>query len=296
MAIGIILGAVFIILCIAAAAISFHCFGDENVAGGMAALLFAIGFAVAFFLVPFSFHTVDTGEIAVVKHLGEAKELRAAGTHYDFWITNSYQVYDAKVQSANIDTMTYSSDAQTMDVQLTLQYQIESDRVIEIARQYGSLDVLEDRLRSVAVEKTKAVLSAHKAMDIIANRAAMSPAVEQAIKNAIGDEYYVNVTTVVLTNIDFSDAFESAVEEKMIAEQNQLRSEYENKTKVAQAEAAANAKLIAAKAEAEANRLLEQSVTDRILRKLFIEKWNGVLPGFVSGDAVNTFLPISTGE
>jgi len=74
-------------------------------------------------------------------------------------------------------------------------------------------------------------------MNIISDRAAMSPAVETAIKEAIGDEYFVNVTAVVLTNIDFSDAFELAVEEKMIAEQKQLKAEYENQTKVAQAEA-----------------------------------------------------------
>ena len=70
----------------------------------------------------------------------------------------------------------------------------------------------------------------------------MSPAVEEAIKGAIGGEYFVNVTTVVLTNIDFSDAFETAVEEKMVAEQMQLKAQYENQTKVAEAEA--DAKII----------------------------------------------------
>ena len=59
----------------------------------------------------------------------------------------------------------------------------------------------------------------------------------------VGNEYFVKVNTVVLTNIDFSDAFESAVEEKMIAEQAKLKAEYENQTKIdqAEAEAAANA-------------------------------------------------------
>lgn len=296
MAIGIILGIVFAVLCIVSGVIAYACFDNDNQAGGVVAVLVAIALGISFFLVPFSFHTVDTGEVAVVKHLGEARDVRTAGTHYDFWITNSYQVYDAKVQSVDIDTMTYSSDAQTMDVQMTLQYQIMSDKVIEIARQYGSLDILESRIKSIAIEKTKAVLSAHKAMDIIANRAAMSPAVEAAIKAAIGDEYFVNVTTVVLTNIDFSDAFETAVEDKMIAEQNQLRAEYENKMKVAQAEADASAKLIAAEAEAEANKLLERSLTDKILQEMYIEKWNGVLPRFVSGDAANVLIPANVGE
>ena len=233
---------------------------------------------IAFVCIPFSIRTVDTGEIAVVKHLGSARNVRTAGTYFDFWMTEDYQLYDAKVQNVTIDTMTYSSDAQTMDVQMTLQYQIMADKVVEIAKQYGSLELLQNRIESIAVEKTKAVLSARKAMDIIADRAAMSPAVEIAIQNAVDEDYFVTVNTVVLTNIDFSDAFETAVEEKMIAEQKQLKAEYENQTKVAQAEADAKARIIEAESEAKANELLEQSLTSKILQQRYLEKWNGELP------------------
>jgi len=296
MAIGIILGIVFLGLCIGAVVFACHQFGESNTAMGVVGVVCAIALFFVFILVPFSFHTVDTGEVAVVKRLGEAKEVRTAGTHYDFWVTTSYQKYDAKVQNVDIVTAAYSSDAQTMDIQMTLQYQIMSDKVIDIARQYGSLELLQNRIESIAIEKTKAVLSAHKAMNIIADRAAMSPAVEQAIKTAIGDEYFVNVTTVVLTNIDFSDAFENAVEEKMIAEQKQLKAEYENQTKVAQAEADAKAKIVAAEAEAKANELLEKSLTDKILREMYIEKWNGVLPNTVAGDSSTIMIPAYSGD
>lgn len=198
------------------------------------------------------FHTVDTGEVAVVKHLGEARDVRTAGTHFDFWITNTYAYYDAKVQNLDIATAAYSSDAQTMDVSMTLQYQIMSDKAIEIAKEYGSLTVLQNRIQSIAIEKAKSVLSSYKAMDIISERATMSPLVEKSIKTAISDKYFVTISTVVLTNIDFSDAFEKAVEDKMIAEQNQLRAEYENAAKIAAAEAEAEAAIQKAKGEAEA--------------------------------------------
>lgn len=244
----------------------------------------------AFALVPFSFHTVDTGEIAVVKHLGEAREIRTAGTHFDLWVTEKYQIYDAKVQNIDISTAAYSSDAQTMTIQMTMQFQIMGDKVMDVARQYGSLEVLQSRIQAIAIEKAKATLSAHKAMDIISDRASMSPAVEDAIRQAIGTDYYVNVVAVVLTNIDFSDAFEQAVEEKMIAEQLQLKAEYENQTKVAQAEAEAKAKLIAAEATSKANELLEQSLTEKILREMYINKWDGKLPNVVSDGSVITDL------
>lgn len=266
---------------------------------------------ISFILVPFSFHTVNAGEVAVVKHLGEAKEVKTAGTYWDFWITKSYTKYDAKVQNVDITTMAYSSDAQTMDVQMTLQYNMMSDHALDIATQYGTLETLQNRIQSIAIEKAKSVLSAYKAMDIIADRASMSPAVEAAIKDAIGDEYYVNVITVVLTNIDFSDAFELAVEEKMIAEQAKLKAEYENETKVAQAQAEiaiaqakADAKLkeaqaqieiekanaealkIQAEAEAEANKIISDSITDELIDKIYADNWNGELPDVIGNEEI----------
>ena len=179
---------------------------------------------------------------------------------------------------------------------MTLQYQIMPDKVADIATQYGSLEALQGRIQSIVIEKTKAVLSSHKAMNIIANRASISPAVEEAIKAAVDEEYFVSITAVVLTNIDFSDSFEKAVEDKMIAEQAKLKADYENETKIAKAEADAAAKLkeaqaaieiakaeaealkIAAEAEAAANKLVAQSLTDEVLEAKFYEKWDGKLP------------------
>ena len=63
----------------------------------------------------------------------------------------------------------------------------------------------------------------------------------------------------MLTNIDFSDAFEKTVEDKMIAEQEKLKAEYEKETAIVNAEKElevakleAQAKLEKAKADAEA--------------------------------------------
>lgn len=293
MAIGIITGIVLFVLAFVFGMIAFVNWDGPSKAAPIC-LVLAILMAVAFVIVPFSFHTINTGEIAVVKHLGKITHVRGAGANFDLWFLNSYQKYDTKVQNVEITTAAYSSDAQTMEVNMTLQYQIMSDKVIDIATQYGSLEALQNRIQSIAVEKTKAVLSSYKAMNIIADRAAISPAVEAAIKDAIGDEYFVNVNTVVLTNIDFSDAFELAVEEKMIAEQSKLKADYENQKKIALAEAdieiakaKAEAMMIEANAEAEANRIVAESLTQEILDKILADAWDGKLPEVVgNGDYI----------
>ena len=240
MIVGVILGFVIALFFVIFAAISFYSIKKHKKATAFVCGIICALLALGIIIVPMSFRTVDTGEVAVVKYLGKAKTVRTAGTYFDLWLTNTYDVYDAKVQNVEIITAAYSSDAQTMDIAMTLQYQIMGDRVIDIAEQYGSLDVLQSRIESIAIEKAKSVLSSYKAMDIISDRASMSPKVEESIKNAIAEEYHVTIATVVLTNIDFSDAFELAVEDKMIAEQKQLQAEYENMTKVAAAEAEAS--------------------------------------------------------
>ena len=303
MAIGIILGIVIAVLAIFAGAGAYVV--DNGVAKGVLGVVCAL-LVIVFLIVPFSFHTIQSGEVAVVKQLGKVNDTeRTAGTHFDIWITNSYTKYDTKVQTVDLAFSAYSADAQTMEVGMTLQYQIIPDRASDIATQYGSLETLQSRITSISTEKAKSVLSIDKAMDIIANRAQMSPMVEEAIKNAIGENYYVNVVAVVLTDITFTDAFELAVEEKMIAEQAKLKAEYENQTKIAQAEAEAEAKLkaaqaeidiakaqaeakkIAADAEAEANRIISESLTADIIEKILADAWNGELPKVVgSGDYI----------
>ena len=267
MAIGIILGIILFAAVIGCIVGAYKCYDNDLNTGKVICIVLAIVFALSFIVVPFSFHTVNSGELAVVKNLGKITGTRDAGTNFDLWFTTSYQKYDTKVQNVEITTAAYSSDAQTMDVAMTLQYQIMPERVTDIATQYGTLDVLQNRIQSIVIEKTKAVLSAHKAMDIIATRANISPEVEAAVKAAVDGDYFVSITAVVLTNIDFSDSFEKAVEDKMVAEQAKLKADYDNETKIAKAEA-----------EAKANELLTKSLTDQVLESKFYEKWDGKLP------------------
>lgn len=211
------------------------------------------------FIVPGSIHQVNSGEVAVVRIWGEAKEVRTAGIYFDFWINHEYEYYDTTVQQTTILTQAYSQDAQTMDIELVIQFQIQQENAMKIATNYGGLEPLEARIETIASEKMKSVLSQKSAMVIIETRATVSPDVETSIKSAITKDFYVNITSVVLTDISFSDAFEKTVEDKMIAEQEKLKAEYEKEKAIIQAEQAlevakldAEAKLAEAKGEADA--------------------------------------------
>lgn len=287
MTIGIILGIIFMaatIVCVMVAfmfASGLRLFAPAGrkkvskkpLASGLSFGAAALSF-ILFLFIPFSFHTVQAGEVAVVKHLGKAQNVRTAGTYFDFWITETYEKYDAKVQNLDIKTSAYSKDAQTMDILMTVQYQIDTSKMIEIATNYGSLSVLSNRIQSVTIEKAKSVLSAYSAMNIIETRANISPKVESTVKEAIDSNYYVSINTVVLTNIDFSDSFEKTVEDKMIAEQEKLKAEYEKETAIINAEKElevakrqAEAAIEKAKASAEGQVLAARAEADAIKAK-----------------------------
>ena len=229
--IGIILGILLALVmagCIAAAVI----FRTKKRANKTRFIAFAVSACCAFALfitIPFSLHTVQPGQVAVVKVWGKAAYTRTAGTYFDFWINKQYEMYDTTVQQEEIDTMCYSSDAQAMDVNLVVQYQIQADKAVEIANNYNGLDKLNRLINKVAIDKAKTVLSQKSAMTIIETRATVSPAIETEIKNTVTESYCVDIVAVVITNIDFSDAFEATVEDKMIAEQQQLKAEFEKK-------------------------------------------------------------------
>lgn len=223
----------------------------------VSASMLAVGLLLLI-LIPGSFHTVEAGTVAVVKQMGVITDIESPGTYFDFWLTNKYEKYDSKVQQVEIKMDAYTSDAQSMDISMVVQFQIRQDKVEDIAVNYGGLAALTNRIQSVAIERTKATLSQYQAEKLIEERNQISPKVEQVISEAIGDKYYVTFNSAVLTDITFSDAFEQAVEAKMMAQQEKLQAQYENEKKKEQAQAALyvaeqEAKALLAKAQAEAD-------------------------------------------
>lgn len=85
-------------------------------------------------------------------------------------------------------------------------------------------------------------------------------------------------------------AIEAQMQQKMAAQQEAQKAEYEllkqetlAKAAVAQAQGEAQSTLVRAKAQAESNHLLERSITPNLVQYKSVEKWNGVLPEVTGG-------------
>lgn len=274
MVLCVILAITFAILAIVFGAVAVSAFEGDSMGLGVGAAILCLAMVVLFILLPWNFKTVDNGEVAVVKRLGQVVDVREPGMHTDFWMTKKYIKLDTKVRQVDITTASYSNDKQTMDITMTVQYQIKKDQAKEIVIHYGTLEMLEARIQSVAIERTKAIMSSYTADSLIEQRSVISAAVADAVELALGEAYYIDITNVALTNIDFSDAYEQAVEQKMIATQevekakaDAQKAEETAKGALKVAEQEALAKIAAAEAEAKAKELAAQAEANAIAIK-----------------------------
>ena len=132
------------------------------------------------------------------------------------------------------------------------------------------------------------------------NRGVIEPVAKECLQEALDEKYGENVVTinrVTIEDANFEDAYNQAIAERQTAQIAYEKQQIENKqaiekaeadatVKKTEAQAEADAKIITAESEAKANQLLEESLTDSVLKQMYIEKWNGELPKVSSDSGV----------
>ena len=176
---------------------------------------------------------------------------------------------DTKIKRVDATASAGTKDLQTVSSSIVLNYHIVSTDASDIFSQLGDDDSLFDKVIYPAIQEVvKATISQYKAEELLTRREEVKLAIDTKLSERLL-EYWVYVDDVSLTDITFSAEFDAAIEAKQIAEQKAQQARYEVET---------------AKAEAEKNQAQTQALTEAILRKMWIEKWNGILPTVVSGE------------
>ena len=91
----------------------------------------------------------------------------------------------------------------------------------------------------------------------------------------IQKKYGIIIEEFNIIDINFSEEYSKAIEEKQVAEQ-----------KLATAKLESEAKIVEAEATQKSNELLKQTLTDELIMKEFIDKWDGKLPETYAGDNI----------
>ena len=127
----------------------------------------------------------------------------------------------------------------------------------------------------------------YTAEETVTKRAELSNKIYEKL-NARLNEQGISIVNVNIVNLTFSEAYNQAIEEKQIATQRTLTAQQELETTKVEAEK----KKVEAEGQAEANRIINESLNSDNLQKQFIDKWNGQLPSTITGDTI-PFLNIN---
>ena len=137
------------------------------------------------------------------------------------------------------------------------------------------------------------------AVAAVQERTRLDAEVEQAIVSAIAGPLIIE--SVQVENIDFSDAYEQSIEQRMLAEvevqrlqQNAERERVQAEIVVIQAEAAAQQVRLAGQAEADAISARGDALRDnpQLIALVAAERWNGILPTTMLPGAAVPFVSV----
>lgn len=226
------------------------------------------------------FAVVSTGEVAIKTRFGKIVDTRLAeGIHFKL----PYE----KIQKINIKVQKYENEqaleTSTKDMQIvsnikvSINYQVQGDEVVNLYRKVG-LKYKETVLEPAIQETVKAIISKYTAEELVTKRSEIALDMTNTLNEKMGS-YGITAVSTAINNFDFSQAYNDAIEKKAVAEQEVETS----KNQLEKAKIDAETKKVKAQGDAEANKLLEKSLSEEILQQQFIEKWDGHLPTVTGG-------------
>jgi len=249
--------------------------------------------------------TIPTGHTGVVTTFGSVEDYTFdAGVHVKLpW--QKVVMMDNRIQKQTVNLSCFSSDIQEVSMVFTVNYQINKANAQVIYSTIG-INYYDTVITPCITEATKVVTAKYSAEALVGERTDLAAQIEDELTASL-QKYNIEIVSTSIEDMDFTDAFTNAVEEKQVAEQNRLRAQTEAETKKIEAEAAAeverikaqaeaDAKIIRAEAEAEANRKIAESLTEGVLNNKFIENWNGELPMVTGGSGNLLEIPITSTE
>ena len=182
---------------------------------------------------------------------------------------------------------------------VTVTYQIMPERSAWIFANVS--DYPNNLVSRTLVDSAMKTAAKSLASEDVTNRGLIEPAARESLQAAIDEKYgegTVSVIKVVISNMDFEERYNEAIEARQLARMEQERQQIENATNLARAQAEADAarieaqgraeaETILAQAKADANEILSASITQRTQTQDMIDNWNGVLPSTLVTDGEN---------
>ncbi|QIB72977.1 prohibitin family protein [Halogeometricum borinquense] len=228
---------------------------------------------------------VEEGNVKVVKKWGATTgEVFEPGAHFINPISQSTASLSVRPQSYTMssqqgegeqaqrdDAITVlTEDGLRTDIDVTVRYRVDASKSVSFYRSYRTLETAEKRLIRPSIRSVLRTEAGRLPVTEIYTGEGQTQLKKAAEKQLSKDfaEAGLILEAVQIRNVELPKQYAQAVEEKEITEQRRQQKQDE----LAVEKLEADRKRIAAQGEADANRILSQSLDQRILTQKYIEK------------------------
>ncbi len=196
------------------------------------------------------------------------------------FVTTIYPV-SVRQQTAEDSAECYSSDLQQIKVELRVLYRIPEASVVRMFHEYDG-DPFESLVAPRVQEALKEVAAQQSAEQIVKTREQIKTRALELARQKVGS--FLVIEDIVIQNITLTKQLESAIEAKMVQEQEAAKAKYIQQ----RAQIEADTAVIQAKGEAESIRIRGEALKDdpAFVDLKIVDKWDGLTPLVIGGGGV----------
>lgn len=242
-----------------------------------------IGILLIFIIITLisSLTTVPTGFVGVKTRFGQVQDTTIQeGLNLKLPFIEKIVKMDCRTQKTEYTMEASSKDLQKIsNFKVAINYNVSKETANQLYKEVG-VDYKSVIVEPAIQEAMKATIANYTAEELITKRNEVSAFALNSLFDKLQDKG-IQLTSLNILDLSFSEEFDKAVEEKQIVEQETQKAQYElEKAKVENEKKIENAK-----AEAEVMKQQNLQITEQYLRlkeienqKAMIDKWDGQLP------------------
>lgn len=246
-------------------------------------------------LLMISLKIIPTGYIGVKTHFGKVQDNSLQeGLNFKVIGIEDIILIDCKTKKIEVTSESSTRDMQTVNVTIAVNYNVEKDYASKLYKEVGT-DFENIIISPAILESIKSVMAQYTAEELITKRAEVSAMTHEALFNKIHTRGFA-ITEFNITNIDFSDAFNQAIENKAVKQQEVEAAKAElEKQKIQNEKEIAVAEKDARVMELQNSQVTENTIKLKELEitEKLINKWNGTMPQTMLTDDVTGLFNIN---
>lgn len=172
---------------------------------------------------------VKTGEIGILTQFGAVREkVMTEGINFKIPFIQGVRKINCKTQEMSTENSSSTKDLQDINMKVSINYAVNVEKAPELYKKVGTKyeDII---LTPILADTIKTASAEYTAEETVTKRAELSSKIYTKLNDRL-NEQGISIINVNIVNLDFSEAFNKAIEDKQVAQQNTLKAQQELET------------------------------------------------------------------